>query len=396
MGQSVRVELFDAIVRHYQKSKNFQTKTLQWKRLKIREGKNKILKDVDQRDILNALCIELEKEGYLKIDWEERHHLIRDVLYHTSFYSYYLERSSYEDYSLHNEKCLENIKNIQSQVTQTWIKSALESLYQKEKKQICIDEIKLDHLLKAFQQLDENMDSHFEVPMRIFSRMCYDDSKLFENEVKSTMIAYIKQEYLHDVSINDDSYILKEVGILKSSLDLMFKGAMTITLKGQPVDLSLFEDGISLAIPTLNKIETICLSDTINRIISIENKTNFLSASFKSDTLYIYTHGFCSEEEISFINRILDVKQGLEVYHFSDIDLGGFRIFHHLESRLHCCLLPYHMDKETLIHYQKHGQKINDAYIKKLQQLSMPLFQEVIDYMTTYRIKLEQEALLVE
>ncbi|WP_041138670.1 Wadjet anti-phage system protein JetD domain-containing protein [Beduini massiliensis] len=396
MGKSIRVELYDEIIRHYQKSQNLKTGHSSWKTLSIRDSKNKTLTDLDQKHLLLQECIKLEKMGYLKIKWLERNNIIDNIQYHIDFMSYYYEQGTLKDNSLHNKECLKLIKKNISMVKQDWIRLALEQFYHAQTNLVKIDKNKVTNILIALLKIDEMMNMGKDKAMRVFSKECYNDSKFFEKEVKSTIVSYIKKYYLDEYSAFDESQILNSVGINKGTLELIFKGAIIIELQGEKIDLSFFEDGIPILNRTLKKITKTIMKDSIKRVISIENKTNFLEATYDESILYIYTHGFPTHIELSFINTILSDNPDVEMYHFSDIDLGGFKIFEYLQRNLNCSLIPKQMAIEQLIEYYDYCESIDENYIKKLKKLDIPVFKDVIEYMIKNKVRLEQEALLIE
>ena len=396
MEHSIRIELYDEIIRHYQNSQNAKTGHSSWKTLLIRNSKNKILIDLDQKDLLIQECIRLEKKGYLKIIWLDRNNIIDKVQYHTDFMSYYYDHGSVKDNSLHNQECLKLIDESISLVKQDWIKLALEQLYRTQKNSVKIDKYKVTNILVALIKIDDMIKTKKDMAMRVFSKECYNDSKIFEKEVKSTIVSYIKKYYLDDYTAFDESQILNSVGINKGTLELIFKGAIIIELQDKKIDLSLFEDGIPILNRTLKKITKVIMNNSIKRVISIENKTNFLETTYDESTLYIYTHGFPSHLELIFINRILKDNPDVKMYHFSDIDLGGFKIFEYFQRNLDCNLQPEQMGIEQLIKYHDYCEPIDDNYIKKLRKLDIPIFKDVIEYMVKNKVRLEQEALLIE
>ena len=89
----------------------------------------------------------------------------------------------------------------------------------------------------------------------------------------------------------------------------------------------------------------------------------------------------------------------LKVYHWGDIDLGGFRIFNSIKE-IFPCLIPYRMDKETLEKNIDKAIEITDeGYIEELKKLlgdkDYEVFHPVLKVMVEKKIKLEQESLII-
>ena len=93
-------------------------------------------------------------------------------------------------------------------------------------------------------------------------------------------------------------------------------------------------------------------------------------------------------------------KSKIQVFHWSDIDLGGFRIFVRLRDEIFSSLRPYKMDLETLEKYGDRCMPIDDQnYLDSLAGLEAKaeyeVFYEVIRKMCSEKIRLEQEAEIV-
>ena len=104
--------------------------------------------------------------------------------------------------------------------------------------------------------------------------------------------------------------------------------------------------------------------------------------------------------ERSRLFREGDSASRIQVFHWSDIDLGGFRIFVRLRDEIFGSLRPYKMDLETLEKYGDRCMSIDDQnYLDTLAGLETKpeyeVFYEVIRKMCSEKIRLEQEAEIV-
>ena len=98
-----------------------------------------------------------------------------------------------------------------------------------------------------------------------------------------------------------------------------------------------------------------------------------------------------------FFKKVYDTQKQSKFYHWSDIDIGGFRIFARLRKIIPE-LQPYKMDTESFYSKQKYWKKMNSEYIKKLLDLrnnsEYEIFYDVIDNMIENVSKLEQEVFI--
>ncbi|MDW7659163.1 MAG: DUF2220 family protein, partial [Bacillota bacterium] len=174
------------------------------------------------------------------------------------------------------------------------------------------------------------------------------------------------------------------------------------------------------------------LSPVIRRILFVENRTNFHWLVQRRgqnedwfDTLLVY-HGGCyspskgrffqklkeavarveqpavpvSDEHFSGLDQSVDKARltHIDVYHWSDIDLGGFLIFNRLKQNFFPQLMPWHMDRSDLLSHLNQAQPISRAYAERLRRLladeRYQVFHPVIGLALDRGVRLEQEALL--
>ncbi len=87
-------------------------------------------------------------------------------------------------------------------------------------------------------------------------------------------------------------------------------------------------------------------------------------------------------------------------FHWSDIDVGGFRIFCRLKEKIIPQLQPYKMDVATLMDFKESALKIETpSYKTRLKNMRNDStyieFWQVIDIMLEFDIRLEQEKIIV-
>ncbi len=148
---------------------------------------------------------------------------------------------------------------------------------------------------------------------------------------------------------------------------------------------------------------SITLNDNIRKIITIENRANYVDYIAKTkaaDELVIYHAGHYSPSKKKFFLAVNDtITDHCKWYHWGDIDLGGFRMLARLRKEINPNILPFRMSKNELIQREKYCAKITEKYADKLREvMGNP---ELVDcaaclqYMIDKKIRLEQESMLL-
>lgn len=240
---------------------------------------------------------------------------------------------------------------------------------------------------------------------RAFSLRCFGDSKYFEKKVKGRVAGIIRRYFNkpeESFEMTDDE-ILAQIGILQFPELIEFKGGLVGEVNGWSIDFSAFVYGASINSDTVRGLKIIGIGQ-VKKILFIENKANYIDFASKNadPTLMTVFHGgFYSPLKSLFLKKLSDAATnlGVDFFHWSDIDLGGFLIFNRLKTNIIPGLKPYLMDVEALKSKMKHTVPINEKYMRKIERLlhdpGFAEFRSVMEYMLEYRIKLEQEAFLL-
>jgi len=208
-----------------------------------------------------------------------------------------------------------------------------------------------------------------------------------------------------DVDTGDPTALLAQYGIVDNPGHIYLSGSLILaTPKGQ-IDLSYFEPDLGL--PTNMVREMIVVNCPAQAVVTVENLTAFYqylqagSADQPANRLVVYTGGFvrtaCSlllQKLCRFFN-----EQGRQVifYHWGDLDLGGFKIWHNLKQKTGIPFQPLYMDEATYLKHLHLGQPFAEQYAARLQALlgeaAFAPFHRLINLMLEKKIRLEQEAL---
>lgn len=261
------------------------------------------------------------------------------------------------------------------------------------------DEMLNEDLLKCLVYMSDNTD---EIQVRVLSVSLYRDSKHLERSVMAKVLSILRWlKRQEEEELPSDEELLWERGVVKWPEILEFTGNISVKLTDESViDYGPHRYGAYINSDTVKQVEAVDLSQ-IRRIIWIENKANYIwyCGHEKGAKELVLYHGGCySPVKGIWFQKIYEAGKCKQCVHWSDIDVGGFRIFTRLKKNIAATLQPYRMDRETLLAYQDCGMPISSsAYCKELERLrgeaDYAVFWDVIDEMLRLGIRLEQEHL---
>lgn len=247
------------------------------------------------------------------------------------------------------------------------------------------DLIELENILIA---VDELLKVHRETFMRDFSVRIFKDSKLFEGI--SPKVINLLYEY---GDFPEKEQVLGNLNIIKNPTYINFKGAGSIIIKGQRIDLTDLSSDIAISSIILSDIDKI---EVVGKaVITIENLTSF--HTFRNKAMFaIYLGGYHNGLRREFIKTMYKQNPNIDYFHFGDIDAGGFYILEHLKKQTGVDFKPFKMDAETLKLYSEYTKPLTENDRDRLSRLINSGHSRVIKYMLENNCKLEQEAINVE
>ena len=279
-----------------------------------------------------------------------------------------------------------------------------------QKENVLLPRNKAKEVLVALQEIDNMQINENEknILKRTFSMKCYHDSKFFEKNIESILIKIIKKYYINVDSENileeiSDNDVLAQIGIVKYPEVIEFCGNMSCEINGEKHVFSSITKGSYINEYAIQNISNIHLIN-VSKIIFIENKSNYIDyiENKKEDEFVIYHGGFYSPIKGKFFEKIYKGSKEAETkptyYHWSDIDIGGFKIYTRLRDSIIPEVLPYRMDKNTLIENKVYWKLFDNKYSELLEKLKQEekysIFFEVIDFMLENSVRLEQESMI--
>lgn len=250
---------------------------------------------------------------------------------------------------------------------------------------------------------------------RKFSSDVLQDSKKFERKYQTRVTNVLREycectefeEMVEDEGNNKNAkerskrlaqdLILSEFHIMTYSQNLTLKGAIEYEIrlgeKSQIISTRNQYYGTVINAQTLINSEPTSLRG-IKRIITIENQANYEDMTYEEDCIYIFVHGFPSFKERNFILQMMKLAEdGIEVFHWGDMDLGGIRIYQYLKKNLFPQLKPMNMGRKDFEKAIKegHGIKLDNGKREKLEKMDAGDLEELKQCILEYGFVVEQE-----
>lgn len=254
-----------------------------------------------------------------------------------------------------------------------------------------------EDILKVLSVIDNGTD----ILKRVLSINCFSDSKYFEKNIERIIVRIIKKYLLYsegqDEYTNDDA--LLEVGISKYPEVLEFCGDLEYFINDEKIECKKETFGNYINSYNVKEMQNLKIKN-VSKVIFIENKANYIDYIQNKkahDEFVIYHGGMYSPIKGQFFSKIYEVAKDKEFYHWSDIDIGGFKIFARLRKIIPT-LNAYKMDKNAFYSRQEFWKQISIDYKRKLSEMRQNeeynMFYDVIDAMLENNAKLEQETFI--
>lgn len=354
-------------------------------------------KELDEigKAALVAEAEEMKEKGLLRIKWLVVKSDIESVNYRLEDVPRIYEQLGRVPKALRIGK-LEKLAGTQRDLMKKeWIKAHYEALLKqirKGKEEDFLNEKNRDLYFACFAGLDKLAEPVYK---RIFSKQNLMNSKTFEKRMQSRVIAAARR-HLDTVDDNMDDYeVLSQILIENYSQELAVKGDFDIELEGELIHLRYFPYGVVLNSRTL-KAASVPKQRQIKKIVTVENKANFMSMPYEEGSLILFSHGYFSPVERDFLKVLEGSLKGetVEYYHTGDLDYGGVKIFEYIKNRIFPELKPLMMDTETFEQFREYGETIEESKLEKLKRTKEKTLQPLIDLICREKLVIEQESFL--
>ena len=292
-----------------------------------------------------------------------------------------------------------------------WLKSFFELEFDKlseKNKLIGLWKKDISYLEDVFIALDYLSETVISpITQRVFSIKCYHNSKYFEKVIQKDMVNIIMS---NEPTISDmleteielsDRVVLAQVGIILRAEVFEFCGNISMETNVGICDFSVFKNGACIRSEIVEEIREINFDKAIDRVVFIENKTNYdeyILKHKKDNELVIFHGGFYSPQKANFFKLLYQKKpEDVICIFWADIDYGGFKMFVRLKEIFNG-LQPMYMDKSSYYNYKQYGLSHSDKYFENLSKLlndkNFEIFYEVIQAILENKKTIEQEIML--
>lgn len=295
------------------------------------------------------------------------------------------------------QRAEEILKRWREEAKEEWQKKYYDLLLERTTRGTVPVEVKDENLFRCLNSLPGQEKSCWR---RVFSANVLGDSKLFETKYETRLITILIHHSPYVREGMEAAQILAEHGVLTYSQTLEWKGPLVYEIGGigTSIDTAGMIYGTIINAQTLEQSRVVSAGN-VSRIVTIENKANYEDMRFRSDTLYIFAHGFFSPKERYFLSTLREVLgEDTKYYHWGDMDYGGIRIFGYIKEHIFPEVRPLYMDGKT---YEKAlrqgaGVKLDAGKRRKLERMEAGELEELKDAILQYGLEIEQEVLLCE
>jgi len=386
------MKLIDLILDQYERSSKWNNVITGNSSLRIEEkhyrqvGKDALIqqaKELEAKQLLKIVWI----RGYYNVDIEK---VVYPLSHMENFYHAVHRKPKYQIVLEQREIALKYLDIIESLWIRNYIKSEIitnldKGRYEKDRDQLML----LYDCMVGLDQLDA------PIYKRAFSKRYLMNSKVFEEKLQAKVIRIARNYYDGIEESMEDSDVLTQLNIQEYSQELYIKGCLRIKVEGNVISTGCFPYGTVLNTQTLRNAH-ILKNPQVKKILTIENKANFMSEPYEDGTLIFFSHGYFSPVEREFLIQLREKLEGqLVTYlHSGDLDYGGVCIFRYIRNKIFPKLKPYRMDLKTFEEYRNYGESIKKSTLEKLKKVDEPLLQELIDRIVETEIVIEQEAYL--
>lgn len=362
----------------------------------------------ERRISVNRAVMELSRQELIFYEWvkREENHIISSIWLNFDRLQdvyYYVKRRPKAD--MIDELCLK-ILELSDDISTEWLKCFLldtyEAIYRDKDvgNKLPVSNDDKEDLFKVIRFIDKSEGEGCSE--RVFSMKCFGDSKRFERTVKVRILGIIKK-YADTSDDNTDEELLRIIGITKYPEQFEFSGNAQFVYQNKEIDFSILKCGACISGLDFKRGNFV-LNNDISKIISIENKANYVDYICnrkKDDEFVIYHGGQYSPSKGKFLKAIANMMtKGCQWLHWGDIDYGGFTMLARLRREIYENIMPYRMGIEELKRYEQFTISVNNDYIKKLSDImnyiELEDLKECIQYMIKNKKKLEQEAMLTD
>ena len=329
---------------------------------------------------------ELEQDGLIKIKWIEYGNDIEKITYRREKTGQFYELLGLVPKWKRLQEEKQTLCSLMQQAETDWLRQYYQELEASlDQGKTPADQDKYGVMLfDCLNALEKQKEPLYQ---RVFSIAVLGGSKIFEEKLKSRVVSVLSRYHPEADDAMSEREILSLVYLEDYAQQLAIKGNLKIELEGKEIDYGDQVYGTVLTTDTL-RYARILPDQSIRKIITVENKANFVSMPYETET---------SPLECTFLRQLIGKIPDVEFYHTGDLDYGGIRIFRHIREHICPWVHPLQMDADWYDRYLQYGYKIKPETLKKLENMrgTEPLMEELIDRIIKGKMGIEQECFLV-
>ena len=410
---SERNIILNRLLDKYENSKHLSEPGTSLRRVMLRVVKKEFpeydYEDAATRDVYNAAALELESQQLVHLEWIKDRPLLSAVVLNLNQVMRCYDLAGRVHPKVRATHVASLVSDSLEGVVVPWITAWRDEICTEAQEHMKVpsfckdDDYLLNALLYSFPGSAALSGS---ITMRAFSSKCFHDTKYFERNVRETFLR-IARKYDTGLAQSCEESELGEreqlafLGIYARPELYELAGNCTIqTHQGNIYIGAATPHGLALPSTLVDTIAGIDLR-SIQCVTFIENKTNYdeyLISERQPEELVIFHGGFLSPQKRKLFALIGDAASAsIKVQFWADIDMGGFRMFEHLQ-RLIPHLQPMRMSGNFVEKYHQNGLVRPEKYLFKLktdmQDGEYPLFVDAINEILKYGVTIEQEIFL--
>ena len=252
-----------------------------------------------------------------------------------------------------------------------------------------IDVRKVQNNLKMLRFLELNEESLYA---REASMLVYGESKWFEDNNLDEICNIIRNILdIPKVEGERNDAILAKYLISPTEQEIFIKGDWQIEWGEYILETKTFQGGIAIASNDILNIRRIIVNAPI--LMTIENKTSYHRLAM-DNVATLYLGGYATRYQVEFLKKVKNDNPDICYQHFGDIDVGGFWIHKHLYRMTSIAFQLFSMGVQQLKDkkYAHCLKPLTENDRNRLESLLLDEnYKEVLSYMSTKKVKLEQE-----
>ena len=406
--------ILNRLLDKFENSKHLLEPNTSRRRVMLRIDKKELpeyqYEDAAVRDAYNAAARELEQQALVWLEWARKQSVLSCIVLDLERVAQCYECAD----RVHPRKKAEEVANIIMQKLADnpvpWIAAWRDAVCAQVRNSMKVptycreNDGLLQELLLTFQRYAELSGS---VTMRAFSSQCFHDTKYFERNVRELFLT-IARKYNTQLAAACTEAELGErdqlafLGIYARPELYELAGNCTIRTNQGSICIGAAPYGLAVSGTLVDFIAEIDLT-AIRCITFIENKTNYdayVLSEKQPEELVVYHGGFLSPQKKRLVTLIARAAAETTTIRFwADIDVGGFRMFRHLQELIPS-LTPMRMSGKFVDSFHEHGLARSEAYLSSLrmdmENGKYPLFRDAIERILNYGVTIEQETFLNE